>query len=265
MSPPQASEGHVSMKQLILHIGMHKTGTTSIQWYLNRHARKLKGYGTYVPQAGCPSSRSSGHHNIPWLLLGDARANPEWGSLDDLLAEIDRANPLQAVVSSEEFEFLADRPAELARLENRIVGAGWSPVYLLFLRSPGAYAVSVFHELVKQNAPVTFAEFLEKVLADGTFTSPGNLVLHLDYDLFVSKWRAATAGALRIISYDAGVAGRGVIPTFMGALDVPARLAELRQRRLNVGASEVTEEMRAGARAIDEKYAPAFRRQIGAG
>lgn len=252
------------MRLLYIHIGMHKTGTTSIQWYLSRHARRLKGYGFHVPKVGRISREFAGHHNVAWLLLGDRRAQARRGDLDALLSELDGSRATRAIISSEEFEFLADRPRELMRFEARISGAGWTPVYLLFLRSPGSYTLSVFHELNKHQETVPFGEFYDRVFAGGTFPSRNNLVLHLDYDLFVAKWRAAAKGELRIRSYDGAATGRGVIPEFIRAIDAPARLGELQQARVNVSAGDVCEAMQAGARRIEAKYAPTFLRQTGA-
>lgn len=250
------------MRQLFIHIGTHKTGTTSIQWYLNRHARKLKSYGTYVPQAGCPSKRSSGHHNIAWTLLGNERANPDWGGVRDLVAELNRADPVQAVISAEDLEFLVDRPEALASFEAELNAGGWAPVYLLFLRAPGPYAISLFQEFANQNISVPFPDYLESVLANGCYTPPGNCTLFVDFNAFVAHWRVAAKGDLRIYSYDAAAKGRGVIPTFISSLGLPARLSELRQRRINVAKSQISDEMRAGAQLINERFAASYQQQI---
>lgn len=253
------------MRTLFVHIGTHKTGTTSVQWYLNRHASKLKGYGTYVPKAGCPSPRSSGHHNIPWLLAGDPRAKIAHGGIDALLAELAEVDSPNAVVSSEEFHFLADQPQALAELDRRIFEAGWTPVYLLYLRAPGAYANSLYREFPLQNIHVRFADFLAGVLADGAYQPPGAVILRLDYDVLVAKWRAAAKGELRILDYEKAAGAGGIIPSFVRALGLPARAAQFRQRRINISSGETTDEMRAGAKLVDAKFRPAFERLVAPG
>lgn len=250
------------MRTLFIHAGTHKTGTTSVQWYLNRHGRKLSTYGTYVPRAGCPSARSSGHHNIPWLLMGDPRAKIEHGGIDALLAELAEVDSPQAVVSSEEFQFLADRPEALSELDHRVHEAGWAPVYLMYLRAPGAYANSLYREFPLQNIHVPFADFLAGVLAQGAYQPPGEVILRLDYDVLAQKWRAAARGELRLLSYDEAAASGGIIPSFMRALGLPARAAQFRQRRINISSGETTDEMRAGAKLVDAKFRPAFERLV---
>lgn len=251
------------MRRLYIHIGTHKTGTTSLQWYLGRHARTLKGYGYYVPSTGRLSRHFAGHHNVAWAALGDARAQPAFGDVDALLAELEASRAVQAVISSEDFELLADRPRELRRFEERLTAAGWTPIYLMFLRSPGSYTLSMFDELNKNGNSVHFGSFFDQVLSRGIYRTGGDYVLHVDYDLFVAKWRAAARGELRIRSYDVASSGRGVVPEFIAAIDAPARLGELRQKLHNARTSPITDQMKAVAQRIEVKYLPAFMRQTG--
>jgi len=52
-------------KTLFVHIGTHKTGTTSIQNFLRNHATSLNECGVFVPKSGT-LDENSGHHNIAW-------------------------------------------------------------------------------------------------------------------------------------------------------------------------------------------------------
>ncbi|MFG1400837.1 hypothetical protein [Xanthobacter sediminis] len=251
------------MRRLYIHVGTHKTGTTSIQWYLSRHARTFRGYGFHVPQAGRIARGFAGHHNVAWTMLEDTRAEPRQGGLDAVLIELDMARAVRAVLSSEDFEFLADRPFDLRRFEGRILSAGWTPVYIMFLRAQGSYMLSVYHELSKRPDHAHFGAFSEEVLARGTFRSRQDHVLHFDYDLLVAKWRAMTKGELRIIAYDAAAKGRGVVGELVRVMDAPARLGELRQTRINASTGTVTDDMRAAAQRVETKYLPSFMRQTG--
>jgi hypothetical protein len=53
--------------EVIFHVGPHKTGTTAIQHFLQRHVEFLRDSGIHVPK---PLSADAGHHEIPWALLG---------------------------------------------------------------------------------------------------------------------------------------------------------------------------------------------------
>lgn len=247
------------MRQLYVHIGLHKTGTTSIQWYLNRHLRKFAAQGLYVPQAGCPSPRASGHHNLAWTLLRAAQAQPALGDVDTLLRELEQAQAERAVISSEDFVHLAEHPAVLSAFDAALTGAGWRPIYILFLRAPGAYALSIYQELRKQGVEIAFSNFLDGALAaDGARALKG-LGAHLDFERLTTRWRAATTGELRILSYDAASAQGGVVPAFVASLGLPASLGRLRQRRLNVTPATASAEMREAAQWIEDKYGAAYR------
>jgi hypothetical protein len=52
--------------QIIFHVGPHKTGTSAIQHFLQRHVDFLRKSGVHVAK---PLSLEAGHHEIPWALL----------------------------------------------------------------------------------------------------------------------------------------------------------------------------------------------------
>lgn len=49
------------MSHLVLHIGTHKTGTTSFQNMMWKNARKLANYGVIYPRI---HARHTGHHGL---------------------------------------------------------------------------------------------------------------------------------------------------------------------------------------------------------
>lgn len=52
-----------------IHIGPHKTGTTSIQWFLKENRAELLKRGYFVPESG---SIRGGHHPLVRQLCGQA-------------------------------------------------------------------------------------------------------------------------------------------------------------------------------------------------
>jgi hypothetical protein len=106
------------MRTTYIHIGTHKTGTTSIQWALNRHREALERRGFLYPRAGVPAEHD-GHHNIGWELYGGAAFRAEHGSTDDLLEEI-RASERDVVLSSELFGVAAHNPARFTSFISRL-------------------------------------------------------------------------------------------------------------------------------------------------
>lgn len=61
------------IRTCFVHIGTHKTGTTSLQVALNRHCTELDGQYYLYPRTGRPTMAPDGHHNIAWEIAGDWR------------------------------------------------------------------------------------------------------------------------------------------------------------------------------------------------
>lgn len=60
-------------KSIYIHIGPHKTGTTTLQFSLFLNKDKLKKNGILYPDSGIISAKLPGHHNLAWEILGDKR------------------------------------------------------------------------------------------------------------------------------------------------------------------------------------------------
>ena len=70
--------------RLFVHVGTHKTGTTSIQVFLRGHAAALRRQGLYVPTTGTIDPQS-GHHNLAWELYADERFDRAFGGAEELI------------------------------------------------------------------------------------------------------------------------------------------------------------------------------------
>ncbi len=219
-------------KGIFVHIGTHKTGTTSIQAFLRENADALRQSGLYVPTTGT-TGPISGHHNIGWQVRNDPRFKRSQGTLDDLLSELDRSASQRAVISSEDLEYLVQFPRRLEGLEDALLGAGWHPLYVVFFRRPDEYALSLYGELLKHGLSIGFERFVSQILGDGCFTMRGDWCFHFDYEDFARKWRHAARGELRILSYDRAVTGNGLIPAFLSAIGLPGDPGAAAHERLN--------------------------------
>lgn len=268
-------------KQICIHIGTHKTATTSIQNLLCRAAPQMAQRGVYVPKAGRISPCLAGHHNIGWSLRRDPRASLARGTIAHLVAELRGCRQARAVISSEDFEYFVACPELIADLESALRRAGWEPSYLVFLRDPADYAISLYHELERHGLAMPFADFIDQVRAEGHFRFRGDWTHYLDYGAFLARWRAGATAPLHVRSYDDARRGPGVLETFLTDIALPADdtllgaqpaapgwFKQLRHRlkgrplpscptdsvRLNTNRSIVSEEMRAEAARI----APVF-------
>ncbi len=107
------------MKQIYIHIGPHKTGTTTIQNSLIINRDSLLRNGYFVPRAGSLMDQT-GHHNLAWELLGSKKFKGSFGTWKSLLKEIAKNDPKKIILSAEAFSrFESD---EILRLKKLLQG-----------------------------------------------------------------------------------------------------------------------------------------------
>jgi hypothetical protein len=206
---------------LYLHIGLHKTGTSTLQNVLGRHAQALAALGVLWPKSG----RAGGaHHNIAYELLGRPRFDPSLGGLDDLLRETSDAE--RAVVSSEDMEFLelGGVRALKARLGDRDVKV------VVYLRRQDELIASTYAQQVKMGALLgPFEEYARASLYAPRF----------DFSQLLGRWTGVFGGE----AIQAGVSmpdapPEALIQDFATRVGLdPVLLAGARLRRLNVSPS----------------------------
>jgi hypothetical protein len=189
-----------------LHVGTHKTGSTSIQAFITMNASAFSKVGLLVPNSG--RSRSlfghdiCGHHNIAWQLNNDARFTRGDGTLDELLSEM-TASPLPAcVVSSEDFEYLHALPEVLGRLAEDFRRANYRVQPIVVLRNRASYAESLYAELIKHGLRVPFSRFMQTIFEDGAFTHMANWRFAFEYSRLINVLENVFEAIPIILTYD---------------------------------------------------------------
>ncbi|MDV6344296.1 hypothetical protein [Nitrosomonas sp. Is37] len=167
-------------KQLYLHIGTHKTGTTALQHYLSHNRDVLETTGWLYPRSGCPQRGVNyGHHDVAWSFLG--RGEFDIGVLRE---EIDRSKCSKIILSSEEFEFCRD-PKPIAQAFN-----GLDVWVIVYFRRQDDLVLSAFNQNVRMGS-------YTKSLPD--FASKLERMGRLDYFAMCSRW-AGVFGRERILA-----------------------------------------------------------------
>src|SRR6185437_8931332 len=83
--PESPRRSTAPLYRLLLHVGLHKTGTTAVQTALAAAAGRLRERHLLYPKAGRPAD-FDGHHNVAWQLAGDHRFRPAFGTVNDVAA-----------------------------------------------------------------------------------------------------------------------------------------------------------------------------------
>ena len=107
--------------KVVAHIGLHKTGTTSIQLSLAENRDILLEKGILYPRAG--AVEAGGHLNLVWEATESWKYVPEAGGLDALVAEAKGTKADVVLVSAESLSGYAKSPAPLeivSKLKNEL-------------------------------------------------------------------------------------------------------------------------------------------------
>jgi hypothetical protein len=214
-----------SPRTLFVHIGTHKTGTTSIQNFMRYHAARLKEGGVFVPKSGTLNA-NSGHHNIAWEVRRDPRYSPRIDGIDDLVAELKTSNERTAVISSEDFEYLVQYPSELKAFDARIETTGFSTKYIVYFRDRDSYARSLFCELERARLVDDFDGFRQSIETLGYVRLDRDLYYEFRYDLFVKNWENIVGPKVHACSYEAVVHGMGLLPSFLSTIGASQQLID---------------------------------------
>lgn len=166
-------------KQLYLHIGTHKTGTSALQHYLSHNRDVLKAVGWLYPQSGCPGGDNYGHHEVAWSFLGRGKFD-----IGVLREEIDRSKCSRVILSSEGFEFCRD-PRLIAQAFD-----GLDVWVVVYFRRQDDFVLSEFNQSVKMGLYwKSLTDFANKLEGQD----------RLDYFAICTRW-AGVFGRERVLA-----------------------------------------------------------------
>jgi hypothetical protein len=158
-------EFHV--RRCFIHIGTHKTGTTAIQYLLQRNSSALLRCGYFYPQAGRPEGLP-GQHNLAWEISGDDRFQRRCGTIDDLIREVkDRSDNI--ILSSEDFECSLDKVSGFSEFISVLQSCGFAVTLILYVRNQVDYVPRIYLTLLHFGLNLDFECILASILDKGEF------------------------------------------------------------------------------------------------
>lgn len=214
------SEARSSNGVVYLHVGVHKTGTTTIQSALSVSFDSLRKSGILYPVSGRPKHLSDCHHSLAWALRRERGVSmDEWCQLK---REIENSGLSRIVISSEEFVFLNQK--EILKLKDQLRNF---KVYVIFyLRNPLDFLQSYYKELVKRNMySGSFRRFLTSRQVD-----------YVQFFSLIEKWSSVfSTSMIQVRSYDEAIRRGSVVEDFV-SLFLKGDIAHFREldTQLNV-------------------------------
>lgn len=215
------------MARLILHVGTHKTATTTVQKSFAANRKLLARHGVIYPEIG----RVAGHHGLvtDWVNLPPVFHLPEgsiaaWRKLVRQTAKGDHT----VFLSSEEFS----RGHPRSRIDLKAIRAeldAYDEIKVICaLRDQVSFLQSIYLEISKKNAPPFWGAFLNSTIKNGYGAG-----LFLDYRALDDHLRSAFAeDEIHYVDYATAAQGEGIL----------ARMLALAGSDLDAGALSITSE-----------------------
>ena len=210
------------MARLVLHIGLHKTATTTVQDTLFHNRVLLADHGLIYPFVG----ETRGHHGLvtrwvpmprPYALRGDPEA--EWYRVAADYADQDGT----VFLSSEEFSRAHPRRVDLYDLR-RLTEPYDSVQVICLLRNQRSFLQSVYGQVSRDRPAPEVRGFIRQACESGFADG-----LWMDYDALAAHLETAFAPEeLTFLSYEAACASEGgIVGEMLRQLGVPLAASAL--------------------------------------
>jgi len=220
------------VSRIVLHVGTHKTGTTTVQDTLAVNRDRLAGRGVIFPRIG----PSNGHHSLvtTWIDLPERYCDPcpareAWAEL----AVRHAGGEATVIVSSEEFSRARPQAVDMAEIA-RLVAPFRQRTVVCVLRNQLAYLQSIYLQIIRDARVAGVEAFLAEALRTDRATG-----VPLDYGTLYDRLLAGFAPEeIVFLSYEAAVrAPGGLVPALLDRLGLPGEgLAALAAGDSNVSA-----------------------------
>jgi hypothetical protein len=129
-----------------IHVGPHKTGTTSIQWFLQENAAELLKHGYFVPES---ETKRGAHHALAEGLVGLDVGEHREPLVARSIAAIAQTPAQAIIISSEALEGLFRNRQNTKAFFNRVKELNLEPKLILFPRNQPQWINSSYSQTVQ--------------------------------------------------------------------------------------------------------------------
>lgn len=210
--------------RLLLHIGTHKTGTTTLQHALARSRQRLAQAGVLYAATNRPPLADRPKHTSVWQAA--ARGTPEAAERErqTLLTEFQASGAHTLVISAEGLsEPVARIPAFFAPLARQ-----FDIQVVCLLRRPDLFAEALYNQFVRVTTR-------QDVLGFAAFLASADLQARLHYHRWLDGWRQQLPDSrISLLDYDAVTAsGQSLVAAFCSTAGWPTLPVAPGERRVN--------------------------------
>jgi len=208
-------------ENIYIHIGSHKTGSTSIQEFLNVNSENIAEYGYLYPTE---LLKWSGTHPIAWHLgVSHPHYDPD-ADYEVYVKNINASKNQNLILSSEDFEFLNE--VGIVALKSLFPAKNYH--IICFLRNPYDYFVSDYSQNIKMYES-------RCILHPAEFYIKNKFLDRLNYTFILDKWSRVFGEASVVIRPYYG--GIDVVSEFLDIIHLQENAYQATPARSNVSYS----------------------------
>ncbi len=140
------------MTTAYIHIGTHKTGSTSIQYFLFKNRNKLKEQGFLYPLSGIPKKNLFGQHHLAAAFLENWQLNtynPNAGGWEEVISEANNFPDKNIIISSENFCLPRFDLEQIYKVKNYL--SQYTVKIVVYLRRQDNYLISQYRQFIGAN------------------------------------------------------------------------------------------------------------------
>ena len=140
------------MTTAYIHIGTHKTGSTSIQYFLFKNRQKLSEQGFLYPLSGIPKKNLFGQHHLSAAFLEHLQLNtynPNAGGWEEVISEANAVPDKNIVISSENFCLPRFDIEQIYKIREYL--SHYTVKIVIYLRRQDKYLISQYRQFIGAN------------------------------------------------------------------------------------------------------------------
>jgi hypothetical protein len=190
-----------------IHVGPHKTGTTSIQWFLQENRAELLTHGYFVPES---ETKRGAHHALAEGLAGLDVGEHREPLVARSIAAIAETPAQAVIISSEALEGLLRNRQHTEAFFNRVQELNFQPKLILFPRNQPQWINS------------SYADMVESFRRSDSFEAAA-LAFVESPDARFSRWiQLAETHGVELVArpFNMETRRRGVIPEFVRSIGI---------------------------------------------
>jgi len=197
------------MKKIYIHIGCHKTGSTSLQHFFYKNKSIFLKNNIYIQKEKNPFDYTINHSNIAWEIINDDKFDrtSKKKYFIRFIFEIKKQKE-NILISSENFSHLIHSPKKIKKFIKILRKNKFEPIFICYIRNDSTYAYSLYSELRKNRKKLKLENvflYTKQILRNGYYATKvsywGTWIFYFNYKKFIKLWKTYTKCKIIIIDY----------------------------------------------------------------